>query len=68
MTDGVHAFLRNRRDHIVQSWEALVLAESRLVNLSGAVLRNSIPQLLDERASSCLERTRTRSRCSTRAV
>jgi signal transduction histidine kinase/ActR/RegA family two-component response regulator len=45
---GVHVFVRNHRDDIVRAWETLVLGESRVVNLTGVALRNSIPQLLDE--------------------
>ena len=44
---GVPDFLRERKDAIICSWEARVTAEEHGVSLTGLVLRNDIPLLLD---------------------
>lgn len=48
--ETVHAFLRERRDEILHSWEELVVGEARRVELTGLALRDSIPPFLDELA------------------
>ena len=50
MTHGIHVFLRDRRDEILRTWETLVLAELRSVELVGVALRDSLPSVLDELA------------------
>jgi signal transduction histidine kinase len=50
VTLTTHVFLRENRDEIVREWEALVAQEPRAVELTGAILRNHIPQLVDELA------------------
>ncbi|HYD43399.1 MAG TPA: ATP-binding protein [Anaeromyxobacter sp.] len=48
--ETVHAFLREHRDHILRTWEELVVAEVRRVELTRLALRDSIPAFLDELA------------------
>jgi PAS domain S-box-containing protein len=48
--ETVHAFLREDRDRILRSWEELVVAKDRRVELAGLALRDSIPVFLDELA------------------
>ena len=48
---SVHSFLREQRDNIVLAWEASVQAEPRVVSLADAILRNDIPEFLDELAA-----------------
>jgi signal transduction histidine kinase len=43
-------FIREHRDKILREWEALVASEPRKVTLSGAILRDSVPELLNELA------------------
>ncbi len=50
MTLSTAHFIREHRDEIMRDWEALVAREPREVILSGAILRDSLPQLLDELA------------------
>jgi len=45
-----HAFLREHRDEIVHDWESLVLANPGEVELADSVLRDHLPQFLEELA------------------
>jgi signal transduction histidine kinase/ActR/RegA family two-component response regulator len=45
------AFLREQQDRILREWEANVQAEAPIVDLTGSVLRNHIPEFLDELAN-----------------
>jgi len=44
------SFLRDHSDEIVRAWEACVEAEARVVSLTGLILRDHIPELLQELA------------------
>jgi signal transduction histidine kinase/CheY-like chemotaxis protein len=46
----IHNFLRDRRERILRTWETLVLAEVRRVDLNGLAFRDTIPGFLDELA------------------
>jgi signal transduction histidine kinase/ActR/RegA family two-component response regulator len=50
MSFSIHDFLRDQRDAIVRAWEASVEEEPRVISLAGSLLRNHIPELLDELA------------------
>lgn len=50
MSLAASTFIREHREEILREWEALVAREPRKVMLSGAFLRNSVPELLDELA------------------
>jgi signal transduction histidine kinase len=43
-------FIREHREEIMREWEALVAREPRTVTLSNGILRNSLPEFLEELA------------------
>ncbi len=47
MSDNVHEVLRDRREQILGTWEALVAAEVRRVEIGGPALRDGVPEILE---------------------
>ena len=48
---AVSGFLRRHKDEIVRSWETRVASEDHEIELTGLVLRDDIPEMLDELAA-----------------
>jgi hypothetical protein len=39
----LHLFLRDRREQILRTWEDLIVAEIRRVEITGLALRDTVP-------------------------